>query len=193
MGRPGTIAVDPEQPRRFALTSASLAGRATRSCPGACIGSESRREPVVSEVNGQRSRWTDERLCADRRVWRRGDVSSSSCRCLSAASSPTRAWRRRRPRGARAGPAGLCGRMARQRRRRAHIVVPDEARLRASFAATCSTACEVITGNGQRSAARRRCGAARAAPLVAIPYYAWANRGMGEMQVWLPRGPTARA
>jgi DUF1680 family protein len=23
-------------------------------------------------------------------------------------------------------------------------------------------------------------------PFVAIPYYAWANRGKGEMQVWLP-------
>jgi DUF1680 family protein len=24
-------------------------------------------------------------------------------------------------------------------------------------------------------------------PLTAIPYYAWANRGKGEMAVWLPR------
>ena len=25
--------------------------------------------------------------------------------------------------------------------------------------------------------------------LVAIPYYAWSNRGEGDMQVWLPRKP----
>jgi DUF1680 family protein len=27
----------------------------------------------------------------------------------------------------------------------------------------------------------------RAATLTAVPYYAWANRGAGEMRVWIPR------
>ena len=37
--------------------------------------------------------------------------------------------------------------------------------------------------------ARASDGQLRAQPhqLVAIPYFAWANRGMGEMEVWLPR------
>jgi DUF1680 family protein len=29
--------------------------------------------------------------------------------------------------------------------------------------------------------------AGRPARLVAIPYYAWGNRGIGSMRVWIPR------
>jgi DUF1680 family protein len=29
--------------------------------------------------------------------------------------------------------------------------------------------------------------------VVAIPYYAWANRGIGAMRVWLPRGMASGA
>ena len=32
-----------------------------------------------------------------------------------------------------------------------------------------------------------RDGAAAPAPLLAVPYFAWANRGDGGMRVWLPR------
>ena len=36
---------------------------------------------------------------------------------------------------------------------------------------------EIVTGTAARGA--------KAAPFVAVPYYAWANRGKGEMEVWL--------
>jgi uncharacterized protein len=30
-------------------------------------------------------------------------------------------------------------------------------------------------------------------PVTLIPYYAWANRGEGEMKVWFPSGPPSLA
>jgi hypothetical protein len=33
-------------------------------------------------------------------------------------------------------------------------------------------------------------GQGRPRPLLAVPYYAWSNRGAGEMAVWLARGPS---
>jgi len=71
-----------------------------------------------------------------------------------------------------------------------NIVVPDTARLASEFRPDLLDGVAVITGN-VTAVDRRSDGTTRTAPhqLVAIPYYAWANRGMGEMQVWLPRAP----
>ena len=72
-----------------------------------------------------------------------------------------------------------------------NLVVPDNAPLRAEFRKDLLNGVEVITGKalavelGQGGAGS----STRPANLVAIPYYAWANRGMGEMAVWLPRSP----
>ena len=41
----------------------------------------------------------------------------------------------------------------------------------------------VDPGSGGGPASRRR------QSFMAVPYYAWANRGAGEMVVWLPRTP----
>lgn len=58
-----------------------------------------------------------------------------------------------------------------------NLVVPDDAQFKAEFNKDLLNGVVVVTG--------------KASPhqLVAIPYFAWANRGMGEMQVWLPRRP----
>jgi uncharacterized protein len=66
--------------------------------------------------------------------------------------------------------------------------VPDAARLTTEFRRDLFNGVEVITGQIQAMSATPG-GTPQAQPhtLVAIPYYAWANRGMGEMQVWLPR------
>jgi len=40
-----------------------------------------------------------------------------------------------------------------------------------------------------RAQARSADGAAKEQAFVAVPYYAWAHRGEGEMAVWLPRRP----
>jgi hypothetical protein len=72
-----------------------------------------------------------------------------------------------------------------------NLVVPDSAPLRAEFRKDLLSGVEVITGNVV-AAARGKNGSAsvtQPANFVAIPYYAWANRGMGEMAVWLARNP----
>jgi len=69
-----------------------------------------------------------------------------------------------------------------------NIVVPDDAKLGSEFRGDLLGGVEVVTGTVQ-AMARASDGQLRAQPhhLVAIPYFAWANRGMGEMEVWLPR------
>ena len=76
-----------------------------------------------------------------------------------------------------------------------NLVVPDSARLTGEFRPDLLNGVGVITGQVQavsRSSDGTRV-AARPQQLVAIPYYAWANRGAGEMQVWMARSAdTAR-
>ena len=69
-----------------------------------------------------------------------------------------------------------------------NLVAADGARFTSEFDARLLNGVQVVTGPSPHSAARRD-GRVREEPrrLVAIPYYAWANRGAGEMQVWLPR------
>jgi hypothetical protein len=66
------------------------------------------------------------------------------------------------------------------------MYLPDDAPVASGFRAKVLNGVQVVT------AAVRRLDGSRT-QLVAIPYFAWANRGMGEMQVWLPRqGDKAR-
>jgi DUF1680 family protein len=56
------------------------------------------------------------------------------------------------------------------------LVIPRAAALRARFRPDLLNGVEVIAGEGSR-------------PFVAIPYYAWNNRGQGEMAVWVKEKP----
>jgi DUF1680 family protein len=56
------------------------------------------------------------------------------------------------------------------------LVIPRDAALRARFRPDLLNGVEVIAGEGSR-------------PFVAIPYYAWNNRGQGEMAVWVKEKP----
>jgi len=57
--------------------------------------------------------------------------------------------------------------------RLADLHLPDDAALRAEHQPDLLGGVTVIRREGKR-------------PFLAIPYYAWANRGAGEMAVWLP-------
>ncbi len=61
------------------------------------------------------------------------------------------------------------------------LSLPDDAELKTEFRQGLLGGVQVIVG--ETSADGRRM------PFVAIPYYAWANRGPGEMAVWLQRAP----
>jgi len=71
-----------------------------------------------------------------------------------------------------------------------NLSLPDEARLSAEHRADLLGGVTVVKG---RAVAKRRDEqghlVTEQTPLLAIPYYAWANRQVGEMIVWLPRDP----
>jgi DUF1680 family protein len=81
------------------------------------------------------------------------------------------------------GPLVHCAEWADNGGHALNLIVPDSAHLRSEFRSGLLNGVEVITG----SALRREGSRTVPQPIVAIPYFAWANRGMGEMQVWLPR------
>lgn len=72
-----------------------------------------------------------------------------------------------------------------------NLIVPDDASFKAEWRGDLLNGVSVITGNVKALRRERSDGPIDVRPheLTAIPYYAWANRGMGEMAVWLPRGP----
>ncbi len=76
-----------------------------------------------------------------------------------------------------------------------NLVIPDKAVLKGEYRPGFLNGVEVITGQVQAVARATDGVSAKTVPhnLVAIPYYAWANRGMGEMTVWIARSAgTAR-
>src|SRR4029079_2598393 len=70
-----------------------------------------------------------------------------------------------------------------------NIAVPDRAPLTSEFRSDLLGGVQVITGPVEAVVRTAADTSVRTRPhrLVAIPYYAWANRGLREMQVWLPR------
>ena len=81
------------------------------------------------------------------------------------------------------GPLVYCAEWADNGGHALNLIVPDDTPLRSDFHRELLNGIQVITGSA------RHLEGSRAVPqqFVAIPYFAWANRGMGEMQVWLPR------
>jgi len=69
-----------------------------------------------------------------------------------------------------------------------NLVVPGSAQFQAEYRNDVLDGVEVITGDVNALERGKDKGTSALTPhrLVAIPYYAWANRGMGEMAVWLP-------
>ena len=63
------------------------------------------------------------------------------------------------------------------------LILPDDAALSSEFRSDLLGGVQVVTGEARRGVERVK--------LTAIPYYAWANRGKGEMAVWLPRTSAA--
>ncbi|MEX2282591.1 MAG: beta-L-arabinofuranosidase domain-containing protein [Gemmatimonadota bacterium] len=87
------------------------------------------------------------------------------------------------------GPLVYCAEWPDNNGHALNIVVPPGATFGTEFRPDLLGGVQVITGSVQ--AIERADGSTRVVPhrLIAIPYYAWANRGMGEMAVWLARDP----
>lgn len=71
------------------------------------------------------------------------------------------------------------------------LVLPDDAPLTTQFRGDLLGGVEVITGRGESLAPKDEKPNSGKVSFTAIPYHAWANRGKGEMAVWLARSPDA--
>jgi len=69
------------------------------------------------------------------------------------------------------------------------LVLKDDAPLATEFRSDLLGGVQVITGNANRADSKESPAATAMVPFTAIPYYAWAHRGKGEMAVWLARTP----
>ena len=87
------------------------------------------------------------------------------------------------------GPLVYCAEWPDNEGHALNILVPDNATFKSQWRPDLLGGMQVITGNVQ--ALMRKPGSnellTQAQDLNAIPYYAWSNRGMGEMAVWLAR------
>jgi hypothetical protein len=74
-----------------------------------------------------------------------------------------------------------------------NLLLPDSAPVTASFRPDLLNGVEVIAGQAEslRFADAQKTVAKETIQFSAIPYFAWANRGRGEMAVWLARTPDA--
>ncbi len=72
-----------------------------------------------------------------------------------------------------------------------HVIIPEDAKLEAHFEPDLLDGVMVIDGNALHDAEwddQLYCqvsGQQKPFEIKAIPYYAWNNRGRGEMRVWL--------
>jgi len=91
------------------------------------------------------------------------------------------------------GPIVYCAEGVDNGGRALNIVLPDGAKLERWFrpdllgGVTVITAKAVAVEKGEEAGSLTQ----RPQPLMVVPYFAWANRGPGEMRVWLPRTPGA--
>ena len=72
-----------------------------------------------------------------------------------------------------------------------NLVLLDDVALATKFRSDLLGGVEVINGEVQAVEDKDAKAVAKSVEFTAIPYYAWAHRGKGEMAVWLARTPEA--
>lgn len=185
------IAVDPEQPKHFVLRVRVPGWSRDEVMPGGLYRFLDRRtDPIVVKLNGRSLTFPVSRgLMQIDREWKQGDrveivLPMPVRRVVADPNVADDAGRVALERG----PLVYAAEWPDNGGRALNVVVPDNARLDSEFRTNLLGGVSVITGDvrsiaGAPDASVRQQGHR----LVAIPYYAWANRGAGEMQVWLPR------
>jgi len=187
-----TIAVAPDAPRRFTVNVRIPGWTGRQVMPGELyLFARDREDPIGLTVNGQPiEREMVRGFARIERRWTAGDTIELT---LPMPVRRVRADDRVREDAGRValarGPLVYAAEWADNGGHALDLVVPDEAPLASAFRSDLLNGVVAITGP-VTALTRGPDGvtvASAAHELVAIPYYAWANRGMGEMQVWLPR------
>ncbi|MEX1184706.1 MAG: beta-L-arabinofuranosidase domain-containing protein [Gemmatimonadota bacterium] len=188
------IHVEPQTPTTFALHVRIPGWTAASVLPGDLYGFvDEAAEPPRLSINGEPQPLRVERgYCRLARTWNPGDVVDlllpMPVRQVEAhenvADDAGRVALQR-------GPLVYCAEWPDNDGRALNIVVPQGAALRSEFDADLLEGVQVIRGTVQAITRTASAGVAATVPheLTAIPYFAWANRGMGEMAVWLAREP----
>ena len=82
------------------------------------------------------------------------------------------------------GPIVFCAEWVDNNGKTSNIILPDESKLSSRFVKDLIGGITVIEGNAKII---DKNGNVKSSDFTAIPYFAWLNRGKGEMDIWLPR------
>jgi DUF1680 family protein len=149
-------------------------------------------EPAL-KVNGEAvALGLDQGYALIKRTWRAGDVVELSLPMPVRRVVANPAVEADRGRVAiERGPLVYCAEGVDNDGRVSNFVLPDGAALTAEARPDLLGGVVVITGEAE--AVREKGGktVSEKKPIRLIPYYAWANRGRGEMEVWIAREPSA--
>ena len=87
------------------------------------------------------------------------------------------------------GPIVYCLEAVDNKNMISNMIIPDDAVLSVNFEANKLSGIEMITGEGIvfTPSADGQSIKSQKQPFTAIPYYSWCNRGITQMNVWLPR------
>lgn len=190
------IVVEPERPLDFTMYVRIPGWARDEVMPGGLYRfAGDRPEPPALRVAGQElSVELDHGYVRIDRTWRRGDTVELDLpmpvrRVLAHDSVDDD----RRRVALQRGPLVYCAEWPDNGGRALDIVVPDDVVFDSEFRPNLLDGVQVIQGDVEAIREDSRGEDAPTAPhrLTAIPYYAWANRGMGEMAVWMAREPAA--
>ena len=190
------ITVHPDKPGRFAMNVRVPGWARGEALPGDLYRfADASSDPVTLKVNGQSVPVAPEKGYARiDRAWKAGDVVELSLpmpirRVMAKPAVEADQGRVALQRGplvyAAEWPDNPGGHVR-------NLLVADDAPLTSEFRADLLGGVQVIKGRST-ALAYNASGAVEqhAQPFTAIPYYAWANRGPGEMVVWIPDRPTS--
>jgi DUF1680 family protein len=88
------------------------------------------------------------------------------------------------------GPLVYCAEWPDNDGRVSNLVLPDGAALEAEMRPDLLNGVVVIQGEAEAVSEKAGKVVSEKTPVTLIPYYAWANRGRGEMEVWIAREPS---
>ncbi len=190
------ITVEPERPGEFAVYVRIPGWARNQPVPSDLYRymNESRKKPVL-KVNGRKISLDMEKGYARiRRAWKRGDWIELNLpmpvrRVLAHDKIEADAGRVALERG----PIVYCAESLDNGGHISDIVLPDNVRLRSQFRKDLLNGITIINGNatilsyGRDGKTLKK----KRTKFTAIPYYAWAHRGKGEMAVWLARESSA--
>jgi DUF1680 family protein len=172
-----TIRVDPERPAEFALSVRVPGWSRGLASPGglyrfADLSAAAQPLPAIS-VNGQRVPLTLAKGFARlARRWRKGDVVIVDLPMpVRRVVADERVVEDRGRTAIQRGPIIYCVEGIDNGGHAADLKLPLDAVLKHHFDPDLLRGVEIVSGSG----------------VVAVPYYAWNNRGKGEMAVWIPR------